>query len=40
VGLLQETERVAAIGLACSWHPGSGAAAAAARVAGLFPTSW
>jgi arginase len=39
VSLLRETGRVAAIGLACSWHPGGGAAAAAARVAGLFHVS-
>jgi arginase len=37
VSLLRDTGRVAAIGLACTWRPGGGAAAAAARVADLFP---
>lgn len=36
VSLLRDTGRVAAIGLACSWHAGSGAAADAVRVAELF----
>lgn len=33
---LRETGRVAAVGLACSWRPGEGGAAAAAQVAGLL----
>jgi arginase len=33
VDLLRETGRVTAIGFACSWHPGNGAAVDAARVA-------
>jgi arginase len=40
VSLLQETGRVAAIGLACSWLPGAGSAAAAARVADLLAANW